>query len=82
MVPIQGHQADTVIFEAPRKYEFGDQVYNRDDLVNDYLSHRRLWMCCMRFNKKTREWWYRVKDVPPPNGREIRWVSERELEFP
>ena len=66
--------------QAPRKYDSGEQVYNKDEIGSGGRpTYRRLWICCTQYNHKTKEWWYRVKDGPLPHGKSIGWLSERAL---
>ena len=62
--------------KPPKKYNAGDQVYNKNDVVNGNPTRRPLWISDEWFNKKTREWQYRVRDGPLPSAREIGRISE------
>jgi len=66
--------------QAPRKYAYKNEVYNKGDKdESGRPTRRRLWICCHRYNAKEKEWWYRVKDGPPPDGKDVYWLPERAL---
>ena len=64
--------------QPAQKYKTDDEVYSKNDYdINGRPRYRRYWVCCIRYNERTKEWWYKLKDGPRPHGRDVAWVCER-----
>ena len=66
--------------QKENKYNKGEQVYDKYHVDRRGQPTRSpLWICCRKWNKKKKCWYYRIKDGP--QGRSIKWVPENEVEF-
>lgn len=39
----------------------------------------RYWICCVEWDLNKKRWFYKLKDAPFPDGKDVRWVEERYL---